>query len=190
MCNTNCKCKAKKVVKVKPLYPDSEIPKQADSGSAGHDIRAYFINNKYSVREPNPLDSSKPIWIPKQASDCIIEGKKHQYIDILPKQQVKVGTGIATQFSEDMVMKIYPRSSAGIKQHLRLLNTVGIIDSSYTQEILMFIENTSSEYTVRILHNERIAQAIFIPIVNVELVEVMELEATERTGGVGSSGKL
>ena len=82
-----------------------------------------------------------------------------------------------------------PRSSTGSKG-FSLANTVGVIDTDYTGEILMCIQNTSLE-TIEIEPKMRIAQLLFVPVLKPVFTVVDEITAkTERnSGGFGSTGK-
>lgn len=52
-------------------------------------------------------------------------------INLEPMQEVKVPTGIKAYMLQDEVLLAYPRSGQGFKYHIKLANTVGIIDSDY-----------------------------------------------------------
>jgi dUTP pyrophosphatase len=84
---------------------------------------------------------------------------------------------------------LYPRSSI-IKTPLRLANSVGIIDSTYTGEIIAVVDNISDkEYTVSM--NTRLFQLCAPDLKPFESITfVDELPVTERgSNGFGSSGK-
>lgn len=108
---------------------------------------------------------------------------------IPPGKSVIIPTGLRCKMSEEYVMLILPRSSMGIKHGMKLKNTCAVIDSDYYNadnegHIMLAIENTGG-YTLYIDKGERIAQAIFIPYGIAEKDEV----STERSGGIGSTGK-
>ena len=76
----------------------------------------------------------------------------------------------------------------GIKRHLRLSNSVGIIDSSYRGEWMVALHNDGDESQI-IRHGDRIAQFTILPVLDVNLKIVYEVSDTDRgTGGFGSSG--
>ena len=77
----------------------------------------------------------------------------------------------------------------GIKRHLRLSNSTGIIDCSYTGEWMVALYNDGNETQV-IKHGDRIAQFALLPVFDVQFHEVNKLDETERgSGGFGSSGR-
>ena len=83
---------------------------------------------------------------------------------------------------------IYARSGLAIKHGIGLLNSVGVIDSDYRGEICVgIIKQTDPEYTIEPF--ERIAQMVIEPVELPEIVEVQDLDNTDRgAGGFGSTG--
>ena len=59
-------------------------------------------------------------------------------IEIKPLEGYVFDTGIKACMGKDEVLKIYIRSSVGIKKHLILSNVVGIIDSDFYNNIGIF----------------------------------------------------
>jgi dUTP pyrophosphatase len=117
-------------------------------------------------------------------SACISED-----IIIKPGEIVKVNTGIAIQIPHRGIGGfIFPRSGLSSRYGISLANCVGVIDSDYTGEIMCPVINHScSDYTIK--SGDRIAQLVFMPVLNVKLQQTDRLEATERgTGGFGSTG--
>ena len=86
---------------------------------------------------------------------------------------------------EDAVLKIFIRSSLGIKKGLCLSNGTGIIDSDYVWGIGVSIYNRGEE-AVKIEEGERFAQGIFEHYLITSDDEPIE---SERVGGFGSTGK-
>lgn len=110
-------------------------------------------------------------------------------INIKPGEIAKVSTGIAIQIpNRGMGGFIFPRSGLSSKYGVSLANCVGVIDSDYTGEIFCpVINHGSSDYTIK--PGDRIAQLVFLPVINVRLEETDKLEDTERgSGGFGSTG--
>ena len=83
---------------------------------------------------------------------------------------------------------IYARSGLAIKHGIGLLNSVGVIDSDYRGEICVgVIKQTDPEYTIEPF--ERIAQMVIKPVELPEIIEVSDLDETDRgAGGFGSTG--
>lgn len=103
---------------------------------------------------------------------------------------VTVPTGLAFEVPEDHVMLVFSRSGHGFKNNTRLANCVGVIDSDYRGELMVKLTRDDAD-TLWVDHNERIAQAMIIPVQQVELIEVEELSDTARgTAGLGSTGVM
>ncbi len=110
---------------------------------------------------------------------------------VKPGESVAVSTGLAFELPNGHYFKICPRSSLMLKQHLSMVNSVGIIDSDYRGEVRVLLRNFSAESTATIDKHERIAQAILQKYEEMEFEEVEELSDTERgEGGIGSTGKF
>jgi dUTP pyrophosphatase len=166
-------------VKVKKLHPDAVIPQYAHDGDSGFDLVA--------------------------VEDVIVE----------PGQTVKVRTGLAFEIPPGYEMQIRPRSGISSKTKLRVSNTPGTIDASYRGEVMVLVDNVSlkSEFTTTrkyridgtldepnetnlyydktyiIRKGDRIAQAVIVPVIHADLIEVDDLSDTERgSNGFGSSG--
>ena len=112
-----------------------------------------------------------------------------EHIEIKPREAVTINTGFATDIPEGYFAAVFPRSGMGIKRHLRLSNSTGIIDSSYRGEWMVALYNDGEETQI-IHHGDRIAQFTLLPVLDVTLDEVDKLDETERgSGGFGSSGR-
>lgn len=111
-------------------------------------------------------------------------------VAIGPGQSGMVKTNIKARMDKDDVLMIFPRSSMGIKKHVMLSDSVGIIDADLYNNadnegnIIVSLYN----YGDRILEikpGEKIAQGIFVKfgVTDDDKAEGM------RTGGIGSTGK-
>lgn len=102
-----------------------------------------------------------------------------------------VGTGLAIHINDaSLAAVILPRSGLGHKQGIVLGNLVGLIDSDYQGELKISVWNRSTE-AVTIQPADRIAQLVFVPVVQAEWQWVDDFsDASERgEGGFGSTGK-
>ncbi|TCJ27282.1 dUTP diphosphatase [Halomonas sp. GDM18] len=101
-----------------------------------------------------------------------------------------VRTGLAIHIADPALAgMILPRSGLGHKQGIVLGNLVGLIDSDYQGELMISVWNRGeSEFVLE--PGERLAQYVLVPVVQAELVEVAEFEASQRgEGGFGHSGR-
>ena len=111
-------------------------------------------------------------------------------LTIEPGQTSLVPTGIAIHIADPgIAATILPRSGLGHKHGLVLGNLVGLIDSDYQGQLFISCWNRSDKaYTVEM--GDRIAQLVFLPIIQVKLNAVESFDDTERgAGGFGHSGK-
>lgn len=108
---------------------------------------------------------------------------------ILPGETVTVPTGLRVEMAPGWVLVIVPRSSLGIRHHLFLPNTMGVIDGDYFQadnEGHLFVPIRNDGHAPFHLEKQmRFCQGIFLPYGVAE--EEAPLE--ERSGGFGSTGK-
>jgi dUTP pyrophosphatase len=114
-------------------------------------------------------------------------------VTIQPGKRYLVSTGIAFQFPKSIYSdmsyyaRIAPRSGLAVKQGIDVF--AGVVDPDYTGEVKVCLYNSGdSDFVVS--KGDRIAQAIFTPILLPELEEVAELKQTARgADGFGSTGK-
>ena len=111
-------------------------------------------------------------------------------IEILPNGTYTFYTGIKMNIPEGYYIEVVPRSSAGIKKHLRLMNTCGILDSSWKGETLVAIHNFGKEPVI-IENNERLCQMIVHKVHDMQFVEVEDVGTSDRgEKGIGSTGRF
>jgi dUTP diphosphatase len=98
-----------------------------------------------------------------------------------------IGTGIAISIPTGYMARILPRSGLAVKNGIDTL--AGLIDSSYTGEIMVALLNTSkAPFSVK--KDDRIAQLVIQKVELWNPVVVEELDETERgESGFGSSGQ-
>lgn len=107
---------------------------------------------------------------------------------IRPHETIKVGTGLCIEIPNGFFGGIFARSGLATKCGLRPANCVGVCDSDYRGEYIVALHN-DSDRVVTIHPNDRIAQLVILPYLDVEFTEVDTLSDTERgEGGFGSSG--
>ena len=107
---------------------------------------------------------------------------------INPGEVSLIPTGIAIAVPAGYECQIRSRSGLSLKQGLFCLNSPGTVDSDYRGEIKVILANFSKEERM-IKRGERIAQMVICSYEKVDLVEVHELDNTERgSGGFGSTG--
>ena len=100
-----------------------------------------------------------------------------------------VPTGLCIAIPEGFEMQVRPRSGLALKHGVTVLNAPGTVDSDYRGEVCVILLNTGTE-PFSITRGERIAQAVFTPVIRAEWEEVVVLPETQRgIGGFGSTGR-
>ncbi|MDP9499760.1 dUTP diphosphatase [Bisgaard Taxon 45] len=105
-------------------------------------------------------------------------------------QTVLIPTGLSLYIADPtLAAVILPRSGLGHKHGIVLGNLVGLIDSDYQGPLMVSLWNRSTEpFKVEI--GDRIAQLVFVPVVQAEFNVVNDFVQTDRgEGGFGHSGK-
>ena len=111
-------------------------------------------------------------------------------IELAPGATVLLPTGLAIHIADpSLAAMVLPRSGLGHKHGVVLGNLVGLIDSDYQGQLMVSVWNRAQE-SFTIEPGERIAQMIFVPVVQAEFNVVEDFSATERgEGGFGHSGR-
>jgi dUTP pyrophosphatase len=101
-----------------------------------------------------------------------------------------VPTGVAVAIPEGYAGFVLPRSGLALRHGVTCLNTPGLIDSGYRDELRVVLVNTdpSTAYTVE--RGDRIAQLVVQRVATCTFAVVDALAPSERgTGGFGHSGR-
>lgn len=106
-----------------------------------------------------------------------------------PGDTTLIPTGLAIHIGDPgLAAVILPRSGLGHKHGIVLGNLVGLIDSDYQGQLLISCWNRGQD-SFTIEPGERIAQLVFVPVVQVSLQAVDNFNQSDRgTGGFGHSG--
>jgi len=111
-------------------------------------------------------------------------------IMLKPGETQLIPTGIAIHLGDPgLAAVILPRSGLGHKHGIVLGNLVGLIDSDYQGQLFVSCWNRGSEpFEMNI--GERIAQLVFVPVVQASFEVVDEFEQSHRgEGGFGHTGR-
>lgn len=139
--------------------PAVGLPDYATAGAAGADLRANLM----------PEDRAAGLLL-------------------APGARILVPTGLRVAIPAGFEMQIRPRSGLALKHGIGLPNSPGTIDSDYRGPLGVILVNFGDE-PFRILHGDRIAQAVIAPVVQARFALVDSLDPTARgTGGFGSTG--
>jgi dUTP pyrophosphatase len=100
-----------------------------------------------------------------------------------------IPTGIAIHIGDaGLAAMLLPRSGLGHKHGIVLGNLVGLIDSDYQGQVFVSCWNRGqTAFTIE--PGDRIAQMVFVPVVQAEFEIVQDFEASQRgAGGFGHTG--
>ncbi|MGL6123696.1 MAG: dUTP diphosphatase [Shewanella sp.] len=110
-------------------------------------------------------------------------------LTIAPGETVLIPTGIAIHVADPgLAAIILPRSGLGHKHGIVLGNLVGLIDSDYQGPLMVSCWNRSNSPFVLEM-GDRLAQLVFVPVVQAQFKLVDEFDSSDRgEGGFGHSG--
>lgn len=109
-------------------------------------------------------------------------------VTLPPGGRALVPTGLRVAIPDGYAGLVLPRSGLALRTGVTVLNAPGLIDSGYRGEIGVLLVNHGTA-PAAVSRGERVAQLVIQPVARAALVEVRELDASERgTGGFGSTG--
>jgi dUTP pyrophosphatase len=101
-----------------------------------------------------------------------------------------IGTGIAIAIPVGYAGFVQPRSGLALRHGVTCLNTPGLIDSGYRDELKVLLVNTDPSEPYEVRRGDRIAQLVVQKVEQVVWEEAEHLDETERgLGGFGHSGR-
>ena len=147
-----------------------------------------MIDNKVVL----PIKRLDPtVELPSYAydGDAGLDLRSNEDVTLAPFERRLVGTGLAVAIPEGYAGFVQPRSGLALREGLSMANTPGLIDAHYRGELKVCAINLDPSKSIHIERGERIAQLVIQQVPVVSLLEVDELDETDRgTGGFGSSG--
>ena len=100
-----------------------------------------------------------------------------------------VPTGLVAIIPPMYEIQVRPRSGLALKHGVTVLNTPGTIDSGYRGEIGVILANFGDK-DFPVAKGDKVAQLVFAPVVQPEVLETDTIDDTDRgAGGFGSTGK-
>ncbi|RVU41910.1 dUTP diphosphatase [Rheinheimera riviphila] len=110
-------------------------------------------------------------------------------LELKPGETFLIPTGIAIHIGDpNLCATILPRSGLGHKHGIVLGNLVGLIDSDYQGQLMVSTWNRGND-SFTIQPGDRIAQLVFMPVVQADFSLVLDFDQSERgEGGFGHSG--
>jgi dUTP pyrophosphatase len=156
------------------LHPDVQPPGRATSESAGYDLRAWLRGRTVRIggirrEERSTGDAAE--------------------LRLAPGEIALVPLGFRARLPAGYEAQIRIRSSVAFRKVLTIPNAPGTIDADYPDEWMVMLANHSPDEVV-IEHGERIAQAVLSRYAALDWEAGEVGIRTERTGGVGSTGRF
>ena len=100
-----------------------------------------------------------------------------------------IPTGVALAIPDGYAGFVQPRSGLALRHGVTCLNTPGLIDSGYRDELKVILVNTDPREEYKVRRGDRIAQLVIKAVERVTFEPVDELPSSTRgTGGFGSTG--
>lgn len=120
-------------------------------------------------------------------------------LDLLAREDALLGagggralvpTGIAVAIPDGYAGFVQPRSGLALRHGVTCLNTPGLIDAGYRDELKVILVNTDGAHDYQVHRGDRIAQLVIQRVEHAHLVEVDELGPSPRgKTGFGSTGQ-
>jgi dUTP pyrophosphatase len=103
--------------------------------------------------------------------------------------RVLIPTGVALALPAGWAGFVQPRSGLALRHGVTVLNSPGLIDAGYRDELKVVLVNTDPTTDYTVARGDRIAQLVVRPVAEAVFEAVDELPVSERDlGGFGSSG--
>ena len=135
------------------------------------------------------LDDSVELPTYAYEGDAGLDLRASESVVLRPFERRLIGTGLAVAIPDGYAGFVQPRSGLALKHGLSMANTHGLVDAHYRGELKVCAINLDPNNDIHISRGDRIAQLVIQRVPVVDLVEVKELDVTDRgIGGFGSSG--
>ena len=136
----------------------------------------------------NARDLPTPCYMTTGAAGMDLYANVEDETILKPGEIKLVPSGIAVALDEGYEAQIRPRSGLALKYGISMVNTPGTVDSDYRGEINIIMINFGRNPFI-IKRGDRIAQMVINKIEIPSIIEVDELDDTQRgKGGFGSTG--
>lgn len=133
---------------------------------------------------------SLPAYATEGAAGLDLRACLHESLELRPGETRLIPTGLAVHIADPGIAAVLlPRSGLGHKHGIVLGNLVGLIDSDYQGQVFVSCWNRGDQ-PFRIEVGERIAQMVFVPVLQVSFERVVTFEESARAGGgFGHTGR-
>jgi dUTP pyrophosphatase len=136
------------------------------------------------------LDPDLPLPTYAREGDAGLDLLAREAVTLAPGGgRALVPTGIAVALPAGYAGFVQPRSGLALKHGVTCLNTPGLIDSGYRDELKVLLVNLDPIEPFAVRRGERIAQLVVQAVAQVGWEPVTELDGANRGGGFGSTGR-
>jgi len=149
-----------------------------------HKIQLKILDNRLGK------DFELPHYATDGSAGMDIRACLDEAITLEPGDTQLIPSGFAIHIGDaDLAAVLLPRSGLGHKHGIVLGNLTGLIDSDYQGQVFVSVWNRGDKaFTVE--PGERIAQMVFVPVVQAAFDVVEDFEESQRgAGGFGHSGR-
>ncbi|HEX3021091.1 MAG TPA: dUTP diphosphatase [Lachnospiraceae bacterium] len=141
------------------------------------------------VKCENAVDLPLPAYMSDGAAGMDLFANVVEETILKPGMIELIPTGIRIAVPSGYEAQIRPRSGLALKYGIGFPNSPGTIDADYRGEVKVIMMNWGQE-DFHIHRGDRIAQMVINKVERAQLIQVADLEDTERgTGGFGHTGK-
>ena len=137
------------------------------------------------------LDPELPLPAYARAGDAGADLVAREGVVLAPAGgRAVVPTGVAVAIPEGWAGFVLPRSGLALRHGVTCLNTPGLIDSGYRDELLVLLVNTDPRRDYEVRRGDRVAQLVIQRVEQAWFVVVDALPGSERgQGGFGHTGR-
>ena len=137
------------------------------------------------------LDPDLPLPSYARAGDAGCDLVAREGVTLKPGGgRAAVPTGLAIAIPEGYAGFVQPRSGLALRHGVPCLNTPGLVDSGYRDELRVLLVNTDPDEPYEVQRGDRIAQLVVQRVEHASFVAVEALPDSKRgLGGFGSSGR-
>ena len=137
------------------------------------------------------LDPDLPLPVYARPGDAGADLVAREGVVLAPAGgRAAVPTGVAVAIPEGWAGLVLPRSGLALRHGVTCLNTPGLSDSGYRDELLVLLVNTDPDAAYEVQRGDRIAQLLIQRVEQAQFVVVEDLPGSARgRGGFGHTGR-
>ena len=136
------------------------------------------------------LDPDLPLPAYATAGDAGLDLLARKPATLVPRGgRALVPTGIAVAIPDGHAGFVQPRSGLALRHGVTVLNSPGLIDSGYRDELKVVLVNLDPSSPFEVRRGDRIAQLVVQAVTRVEWAPIDALDGRNRGGGFGSTGR-